>query len=340
MTTIATRARRIAVFATAGVVLSLLALSPATPVSAMDQANNAIRVSENQTVEKEFGPIAAFNRLPDPPDPAPKSNTPEACRQAAYCDVIPLEVVVPPTLKPRDEFFVTVTLEWQTDQLPGIKVGEAEYRKPEDVNDLDLYVWADPAGEEPVQDAATDANPEEARLFRPTKGKYSIVVFNFIGPNKGYKLRVTYKPENIIPPFEFLAPEFQPLPEVTPPVAFELPVESLEPETPAAPIDTSGFQTTPTTMPAPPAETKPAPLTPVAIDPDPDFTNFADDAFDEQLAAPSTDVLQEKQVKAIGPPKPASTTSLVFWLAIVPVLLLAGGGFWLSRKGSAVLKVR
>ena len=78
----------------------------------------------------------------------------------------------------------------------------------------------------------------------------------------------------------------------------------------------------------------------MAIDPDPDFTNFADDAFDEQLAAPTTDVLTEKQVKSVGPPKPASTSSLVFWLAIVPLLLLAFGGFWLSKKGSAVLKLR
>jgi hypothetical protein len=76
------------------------------------------------------------------------------------------------------------------------------------------------------------------------------------------------------------------------------------------------------------------------IEPDPDFTNFADDAFDEQLAAPTTDVLTEKQVKAVGPPKPASFESLVFWLAIVPLLLLAGGGIWLSKKGSAVLKLR
>jgi hypothetical protein len=78
----------------------------------------------------------------------------------------------------------------------------------------------------------------------------------------------------------------------------------------------------------------------VAVDPDPDFTNFSDDAFDEQLASPKTDVLTEKQVKAVGPPKPASTSSLVFWLAIVPLLLAAAGGFWLSRKGSAVLRMR
>ncbi len=165
------------------------------------------------------------------------------------------------------------------------------------------------------------------------------MVFNYVGPNTGYKLKVEYKPEAIVPPFESLAPDFSAV--ATPPVPFEPPVELTEPETPTLPIDTSGVEETPpATAPAPPVEAAPAPLTPVAVDPDPDFTNFADDAFDEQLAAPTTDVLIEKQVKAVGPPKPPSAGSLVFWLAIVPLLLLGSGGFWLSRKGSAVLKVR
>jgi hypothetical protein len=331
-------ARRLAGFAVAAVGLGLLSLTPAMPVSALDQAANTIRVTENQTVEKKFAPIPAMQPLPALPAPAPKLNTPSQCRQATYCDVIPLEVVLPPTLKPSDEFFVSVALEWQTQSLPGISAGGADYTKPTDVNDLDLYVWADPEGDEPVQQASTASHPEQLRLFRPSKGKYSIVVFNYQGPNTGYTLRVEYKPEKIVPPFESLAPEFNP-PVATPEVPAVTPVdESAAP--PALPVDTSGQASTPTTAPAPPPEAKPAPLTPVAVDPDPDFTNFADDAFDQQLAAPKTDVLTEKQVKAVGPPKPASTGSLVFWLAIVPLLLVAAAGFWLSRKGSAVLKLR
>ena len=333
------RLRRLAGFTTTGVLLGLLALSPAMPVSALDQANNTIRVTENQTVEKDYGPMAMPNPAPGAPAPAPKLNTPENCRQATYCDVIPLEVVLPPTLQASDEFFVTVSLDWKTDRVEGVSAGGNEYVKPQDANDLDLYVWDDPAGEEPAQLSATAARPEAARLFRPAKGKYSIVVFNYMGPNTGYRLKVEYKPENIVPPFELLPPEFSPV--ATPPTPFEPPVELPEPEAPTLPIDTSEvvIETPPTTAPAPPAEAAPPPLAPVAIDPDPDFTNFADDAFDEQLAAPSTDVLAEKQVRAVGPPEPASTTSLVFWLAVVPLLLVAAGGLWLSKKGSAVIKL-
>lgn len=333
------RARRLAGFAMTGVLLAVLALSPAMPVSALDQATNAIRVTENQKVEKEFGPIAGQNPLPGLPAPAPKLYTPESCKQQTFCDVIPLEVVLPPTLKPSDEFFVSVSLEWKTERIDGVSAGGHDYLKPTDVNDMDLYVWDDPVGEEglPVQQSSTAALPEKLRLFRPSKGKYSIVVFNYLGPNTGYKLTVEYKPESIVPPFESLAPDFMPV--ESPATPFEPPVEDLGPV--EMPADTSGQDFTPVTQPpAPPAESAPAPLTPVVIDPDPDFTNFADDAFDEQLAAPTTDVLTEKQVKAVGPPKPASGTTLVFWLAIVPLLLLGAGGMWLSKKGSAVLKLR
>ncbi len=339
MTGMIDRARRLAGFAMSGVLLGMLALSPAMPVSALDQAAHAIQVTENQKVEKEFGPIAGQNPAPGYllPAPAPKLNTPEMCKQQPFCDVIPLEVVLPPTLKPADEFFVSVTLEWKTGRIEGVSAGGHEYVKPTDVNDLDLYVWDDPIGEEPANQAATAKTPETLRLFRPSKGKYSIVVFNYSGPNTGYKLTVEYRPEHIESPFESLAPDFMPI--ETPVTPFEPPVEDLGPV--ELPVDTSGQDFTPVTQPtAPPAESAPAPLTPAVIDPDPDFTNFADDAFDEQLAAPTTDVLTEKQVKAVGPPKPASAESLIFWLAIVPMLLLAVGGIWLSKKGSAVLKLR
>ena len=104
------RARRLAGLGFSGLLFGVLALSPAMPVSALEQANNTIRVTENQTVEKEFGPIAMPNPAPGLPAPAPKSNTPESCKQATYCDGIPLEIVLPPTITPRDEFFVTVSL--------------------------------------------------------------------------------------------------------------------------------------------------------------------------------------------------------------------------------------
>jgi hypothetical protein len=327
--------RRLAV-AAAGGLLGLVALVPARPVSALDQTSSAIRVTENQTVEKSFGPITAADPLPELGSPAPALNTPDACRRAAYCDVVPLEVVLPPTLRPADEFFVSVQLDWKTETLPG-----TDYTRPTEINDMDLYVWTDPAGDEPVRQSSTGTMPEKLRLFRPTKGRYSIVVFNYRGPNSGYRLTVSYTPERIVPPFESLAPDFNPpaLPAETP--AVEAPAEPLPPEpAPAGPAAPPAPAVTDTAGPtAPPVVAPPAPLTPVAVDPDPDFSNFSDEAFDRQLAAPGPAVLAGKQAKAVGPPKPASTGSLLFWLAALPLLLVAAGGLWLWRKGSAVLKL-
>jgi len=164
--------RRLAGFATTAALLGLISLTPAMPVSALDQAANTIRVTENQTVQKDFAPIAGQNPLPGLPSPAPRLNTPDKCRQATYCDVIPLEVVLPPTLRKSDEFFVSVKLEWKTQRVDGVSSGGHEYVKPIDVNDMDVYVWDDPVGAEPAQASATAANPESLRLFRPAKGKY------------------------------------------------------------------------------------------------------------------------------------------------------------------------
>lgn len=329
--------RRLAGAAVAAGLLGVvaLALTPALPVSALDRTGDAIRVTENQAVEKDFGPMTAADPLPDLPSPAPQLNTPAACRQAAYCDVVPLEIVLPPGLRPAEEFFVSVQLDWKTSTLPG-----TDYTRPSEVNDMDLYVWTDPAGDEPVQQSSTGTMPEKLRLFRPTKGKYSIVVFNYRGPNTGYRLTVAYKPEKIVPPFESLAPDFNPpAPPVEAP-AVEAPAEQPE-APPARPVAAPAPVVTTDTAPAPGVTTPPAPaLSPVPVEPDPDFSNFSDDAFDRQLAAPGPSVLAEKQVKAVGPPKPASSASLVFWLAGVPLLLVAAGGLWLWRKGSAVLKLR
>ena len=335
--------RRAALAAGAVAALGLLSLAPARPVSALDQTAGAIRVTENQTVEKSYPAMGSMEPLPvGLPSPAPKLNSPERCRQVTYCDVIPLEIVLPPTLRPSDEFFVSVALDWKTETLPGVSVPGKDVTRPADFNDLDLYVWADPAAGRPAEDqpagqSATASRPEKVRLFRPTKGKYSIVVFNYQGANTGYTLRVEYRPEAIVPPFESLAPGYNPPVEAPAP---SLPVEAAGPVATAPVAAPAPPAEPPTAAPAPPPEVKPAPLTPVAVDPDPDFSNFADDAFDQQLAAPSTDVLQEKQAKAVGPPKPASTSGLVFWLAVVPLLLVAAAGFWLSKKGSAVLKLR
>jgi hypothetical protein len=318
-------------------VLSLLVAAlggPVAPSSALEQAQG-LRVEENQTIAQEYQPIPMFNPAPDNPTGKP-GITPDDCKTAAWCDVIPLEVVIPPDLGEDEEFFVRVKLEWETQNIPSNPVNPTTRA----VNDLDLYVWDDPQGDVEQAMGATEQEPEELALFRPTKGRYQIVVANYLGPNTGYRLSATYKPEPIIPPFESLEPVFElpPFPAEMP--VFEPPAELSEPE-PVDPVpDFSGAPVE--APPAPVVDRAPAPpLEPVAVEADPDFENFDDEDFADALAAPAqSDVLRERKARVVAAAEPVSAPSLVLWLAVLPLALAAGGGFWLARRGSGVLRVK
>ena len=328
--------------AAAAVALAVLATaSPAMRVGAVEQ-EEGFRVAENETQEREYPPLTGQKPV-NAPEPLPPLDTPEECRTANWCDVIPLEVVVPPTLTDADEFFVVVELFWETQNIPSTpRTGTTA------VNDMDLYVWDVAAGEEPPEEIAFSAGstqPEMLKLFKPTKGRYEIVVVNFAGPNTGYRLKVTYKPEKIERPFESLEPDFafpsEPVFEAPaalpdPPPDFSDAPEPILPNISAAPA----LPEAPVAAPAPVADL-PFPLEPVVVEADPDFAGFADDRFDEALAAPpENDVLRQREVRSVGPARPPSSASLILWLAVVPLALTAGGGFWLARRGSAVLRFK
>ena len=328
------RIRRLAGFATTAALLGLLSLTPALPVSALDQAANTIRVTENQTVEKDFGPIAAAEPLPGVPAPAPKLNTPDACKQATYCDLIPLEVVLPPTLRPSDEFFVTVGLEWTTQSLPGT----ADTPSPRTSTTSISTCGTTPRPTSRSSRRPPPPSPEQLRLFRPTKGKYSIVVFNYVGPNTGYKLKVSYKPEKIVPPFESLAPDFNPV--ATPPAPPRRSTcRSRRRDVADRQLRRGGHRPRPRRRPRR-AGGRPGPADPGGRRLRPRLHELRRRRLRPATGRPDHRRPDREAGQAVGPPKPASTSSLVFWLAIVPLLLVAAAGFWLSKKGSAVLKLR
>jgi hypothetical protein len=207
---------------------------------------------------------------------------------------------------------------------------------------MDLYVWDSPQGKAALRAGATDQEPESLKLYRPAKGKYQIVVINFAGPNTGYKLKVTYKPEVIVPPFESLEPSFRPpVAEVTEPAPVPPADLSDVPEPPAAPAPAVPAPE-PVAPVAAPAPAPPVPkLDPVPVEPDADFAKFSDSDFDQALAVPpSQDVLVERRARSAGPAEPPSPGALVFWLAVVPLLLVTAGGVWLARRGSAVLRFK
>lgn len=321
--------RRLAQLGALGLLVAMLAGS-AMPSSALEQ--EGLKVAENETDAREYQPIPLFNPAPDT---AAVDTSPESCRTAAWCDVIPLDVVRAPGVGPDDEYFVQVKLEWETDEIPENEVtGEART-----TNDLDLYVWDDdPEAPAPRYMSASVGEPEELSMFRPV-GRYWVVVANYLGFNTGYRLSAHYEPNPLPPPFELLEPVFDlpPLPAEEP--LPELPVEEAdEPE----PVVTAPEPAPPVAAPAPPAPPAPEPtFEPVPVEADPDFADFDDSDFEDALAAPpQSDVLRERRARTVAPPEPASAPSVVFWMALVPLALAAGGGIWLARRGSGVLRIK
>ena len=84
------------------------------------------------------------------------------CKQQPFCDVIPLEVVLPPTLKPADEFPVSVKLGvGRPSESRVFRPAATSTPEPTDVNDLtNLFVLLGrlPIGEELARRSATSAN--------------------------------------------------------------------------------------------------------------------------------------------------------------------------------------
>lgn len=356
------RFRRFAACST--LMLALVGLGGVMPQADALEQGPALKVGPEQSVEQAFPPIVAAFPVPSLPDH--KLITPEDCKKTPYCHVIPLEVVPASNLEESDEFFVTVELAWETQKIEEGPEVTVPGEKPEPLyseqkfNDLDMYVWDDPMPEEgeiePEELAATDKIPEAARMYRPTKGRYQIVVVNYVGPNTGYKIKATYKTEKIEAPFELLEPSFSP--PVTPitgpatPVTVpeddsyldELPAAPTKSAASAPPVD-SDVTSTPMVS-GEPGAALPS-LSPVFIEPDEDFADFADSAFDDELAAgpgsglsAAEEVLRQRQAAAVGPVKPASAGSLVFWLALVPIAILGGAGAALWRRSAGALRMR
>lgn len=315
--TISPRATRVSAI---GAVLSVGMASWLTFVAPPAQAieREGLVIGQDQIVEAEYGTIAANN-------PAGAAHSPDECRIQAYCDAIPLEVIVPDSITEEDEYFIQVLLTWETEQAPGDPVLEPEGYA---LNDLDMFIYTDPATEaeaearghtpdttsDPyVASGASGSTPEQAFLFKP-KGKYWINIVNFIGVNTGFKLKLTWVSEAFPSPFERLAPEF-------------------------APSTTVPRSTTTTTRPAPvvvdegppPTFAAPTPsLAPVEIGTDDDFDpdEFDTSDFDDELSAPALLDL----TPAAARPAPPSGAALFFWLLALPLSLTAAGGFLLSRR--------
>lgn len=195
MRTIRKRVKQVAI--AAGISLAAFAsVVAAPPAAALEGEPIVYDARPGSVFKKDYTVPMAGN------DPAGLFHVPGDCAVAPSCTEIPLKIQLPPDFDPEtDDFSIIITLTWN---LAG---------SPDDnaVNDLDMYIYdmnrvnEETGEEEPgvAAQSATASMPEIAKMFAPPADHdYRILVSNYVGPNSGFTLELTYKDFSFEPPDE------------------------------------------------------------------------------------------------------------------------------------------
>jgi hypothetical protein len=320
---------------TSGALAALIALVATVLTFAAPGASGLeqprVTLVPNQKLVNDYFPLIGNN--PGATVDASTTVSTDICSKATACDVIPLTV---PDPKDEDDFFVTITLNWDTAEVPNVPVlGDTA------VNDLDLWIVDDPFNEEagPDEDgfhyksAGTD-EPEIVQMYRPI-GNFNILVVNATGVNTGYRLTFDWTTDRPPTIFESLPPAFTgggstrpaaaPTPAPFRPAAE--PTVDLPDEAPLLP-----------SVPVAAPTARPDLTAGVTAAPDSSFSSGFGDApsLDQELAGPPA---QTFVPTAVVKPKAPATVTLLLWLLVLPLLLVAIAAAVLNRRRSTMLRV-
>ena len=320
-----TRLRRTFRFSAASALVCLLAASlltfTAPSASAFEQER--LFLEKDGSISVEFPAIRGNNASGEAQDN-------ETCKSSPYCDTIPVTIEDDPTISPDDEYFVVVTVSWDTAKAPPDPVLAPSEGLA--TNDMDTYMYQVPitdtrhqneTNEDYMAHSAGSEEPERFFMFKP-RGDYELVVINYLGVNQGYTVDMVWVSESFDAPFESLAPGFTP-PRKAQPAPKPIPTTTTVAPSVAAPS-------------APVADTEVA-LAPAEIDlgsADDGFGQFDDDSdFDDQLAAPAAIDLTPAATTKAAPP---SAIALLLWFLAFPLVLLATFSGVLLRRRAIVVK--
>lgn len=319
---------------TAGALFFAGSLLGAQLVPAAADEAGVIEITEDQTLVVEYdgmGPGAGTEN---------DTATPDFCELSPACRLVKLKVVLPADYDAAtNDFAIQVRLDWETGQLPNDQGQE---------NDLDLFLWDQPAGDEPVARSVGTRVPEIVGLSKAEKGTYNVTVRNSLGINRGFTLTVKWINGRLIAPTESVEPgrteglfgieEEEPAPEDE--QAFAEPAEQ---SAIRFGTTTPQFFDPPPVLPSPTSSDDGLGLGLVPIAPDADFDRIGGgtgiegllDAGEEKASINS--ILKQDAVR--GPGKPPSGAVLGFWLGAVPVVLLLAFGFVLFRSRPLALSM-
>lgn len=263
------------------------------------------------------------------PTPSGCGNDTNTAAFQGSCDLIPLKIVVPEGLGPTDDFFLKLVVTWEPSE---------EVEDVGAVNDLDVYFWdnqqiakrtnKNSTAYTRLATAATAHQPEKINLFSPNLGDYNLTIINWAGPNLSYTITAELAVEGFDAPFEDLGPSFggrtRPSKSDASSDSFIAPVDLSGDDSPSsggrggAFSDLGGVTAAPT-------------LDEVPVLPDSDFSSVGRGAGDSALAAPP-DPLGSGRSRTASVAGPVSAVVLVFWLVVVPLVLLAGAVVLMMRR--------
>lgn len=304
----------------------------ASPATARTQAKVTLKGTEPIKVR--------YTGLATNPGQAAGVHKPADCVSAPYCDVIRVEVALPEDYdEDTDEFSTSVTLEFNTNEVDG-----------ENVSDLDFYIY-DLQGAE-VATGATASQPERTAT---AEQKFDVVVSNFAGPNIEYFVTYQFKIKRVAP-FEQPSSaddDISPPPSSGSSKPFDSPSSASEPAStsgsgPAtrSPTSPSSFSsptrispTVPSILPAPLDAPPGAPLVTPAL---PDEAGFLGESEVESQQGNALGFGGNgvgSVVAPLAPAGPVSAAVLIFWMGVVPLMLIGVGAFIIRRRSPSVLRL-
>lgn len=319
--------RRRIVGAAVALLLVAAPLAVGVPAAVADDGKPiAIEAVHNKEVKQDY-PGMAVN------DASSNFTDPDSCSSFPWCTLVPVNITYPAGFDKAGDNILVISVSWDSGppQTSGLR----------QTNDLDLYVYegtkqADGTYKQSGKSTTGDENPELVRVFNPNLPTYYAVVYNSLGPNKGFTVDVRF----VVGSFD-TTEHLPPAPgsgsssgsggssAATAPTA-----KPSSPSNPSGPASPSFLP-----QPGPVLTTS---LTDAAVAPDPDLdTGFADaKAFEAQLRNPAgtsdLDLLAASRRRS-GPPKSVPGVLLLFWLAVVPLILGGGVVLWLARRRPAAL---
>jgi hypothetical protein len=264
-------------------------------------------------------------------------NTPDECALVTWCTMVPLEIT--PLDRGEDQdWVVELDVAWNDDKVatPGNVAGSQQ------ANDLDVYLYNvgplyNEDGTPQTNEDGTQAegyvetgrsaggkSPEIIKLFRPTAKNYYLCVINFVGVNQGFDINFTFTDSSFGGVGSFV--------NDTPPAA--------SPSSSSSFGDSNGrlsYGDTPTKPFATPA---PAPVSAPPAFADSDF-GFASEVPQDLLQGnegPVRGSLFAEEVQA--PPKDVSGSTLLLWLGLVPIVLVAVAAAVFVKRRPSTLSLR